>query len=190
MRALQVLMACAMFGLIATAQAADNGVYAGIAVGQSKTDVQSFFDDDEVDEEDTGFKLLLGLRPLDWLGVEVNYVYLGEVSGGADFPDFTSFRVKQTGFGASGVLFYDIATFDLFAKAGLIRWDASRTVDTFFGRFNVSDKGTDLTWGAGAQARFGSLAARLEYERYEIDESDGFIGKPHLISLGLTWTFF
>lgn len=192
MRTLRYLAACGMLGLFATAHAADNGVYAGVSIGQARTDVVKFFANDPVDEEDTGFKLVLGLRPLDWLGVEVDYVYLGEVSrGGGTFPDFTGFRLKQTGFGATGVLFYDIAMFDFFAKAGLIRWDQQASLDSFFGRFNLNDNGADLRWGLGAQAHFGSLAARLEFERFEIDESEGFTdSKPQMLSLGVTWTFF
>jgi hypothetical protein len=194
MRYLPHVSACALMGVFATAHAADNGVYAGLAVGQSTTDVARLANE-SVDEKDTGFKLILGLRPLDWVGVEVDYIDLGEVSRGnsttGPFQSFTAFRLKETGFGATGVLFYDIANVDLFAKAGLVRWDGEATLNTFFGRFRVNDSGTDLRWGAGAQVRLGSLAARLEYERFEIDEGEGFTdGKPQMVSLGVTWTFF
>jgi hypothetical protein len=193
MRTLQYLLAGAMFGMIATAQAADNGVYAGVSVGQGQADVEPLFGE-EVDEKDTGFKLLLGLRPLDWVGVEVSYFNLGEISredtfSGTPFSG-TAFRVKRTGFGASGVLFYDIANVDLFAKAGLFQWDSRGSFRSFFGSFGGNETGTDFGFGVGAQVRFGSLAARLEFEKYQIDDSDGLFGKPQMLSVGMTWTFF
>jgi len=192
MRALHVVTACAICasGLVAgTAHAADNGIYAGLSIGQSTTEfpgeVSDFFDD-----KDVGFKLTLGLRPLDWLGVEVSYLRLGEVTQKRDAPEISGFELEQSGFAAYGIAFLEVATFDLFAKAGLVSWSADLSVDTMFGRFDENDNGTDLAWGLGAQVRFGSLAARLEYERFEIDTADGLIGKPELLSLGVTWTFF
>jgi hypothetical protein len=44
--------------------------------------------------------------------------------------------------------------------------------------------------GVCAQARFGSGAARLEYERFENNETDGFIGKPEMVSVDVSCTFF
>ena len=42
---------------------------------------------------------------------------------------------------------------------------------------------TDLAYGAGAQARFGSVGIRAEYERINASP-----GSPDLFSLGVTWT--
>jgi hypothetical protein len=178
--------------LMQAAEAADNGIYAGLTIGQAQTE---FPDDvsDVFDDKDTGFKLLVGLRPMDWWAVEVAYIDLGEVTQSTDIPVFDSFKLEQSAFGAFGLLLYDISMVDLFAKAGLVRWDAELSANSpIFGPIplRVRENGTDLAWGLGAQVRFGSLAARLEYERYEIDSSDGLIGKPDMVSLGLTWTFF
>lgn len=190
MRAVHLISACALACLLTeTAHAADNGVYAGLSIGQSSTDfpdeVGDFFDDN-----DTAFKLVVGLRPMDWWAVEVAYVDLGEVTQQRNIPELSNFKLEQAGFGAFGLLLYDISMVDLFARAGLVRWNADLSADTFAGPVSASENGTDIVWGVGAQLRFGSLAARLEYERYEIDETDGLIGKPDLFSLGLTWTFF
>jgi len=190
MRAVHLISACALACLLMeTAHAADNGVYAGFSLGQSTTDfpddVGSFFDD-----KDTAFKLVVGLRPMDWWAVEVAYVDLGEVTQRQDIAELSGFKLEQAGFGAFGLLLYDISMVDLFARAGLVRWDADLSANTFAGTLRASESGTDIAWGVGAQLRFGSLAARLEYERYEIDETDGLIGKPDLFSVGLTWTFF
>jgi opacity protein-like surface antigen len=171
-----------------TAWAADNGIYAGLSVGQAKTDFDDGIDD-FFDGKDTAFKLVGGYRILDWLGVEVSYVDLGEITQRGDAPGLTRFRLEEAGFNVYGVLFYDIANFDVFAKAGLIQSQVHLTADSFFGRFDESDNSTDLAWGVGAQVRFGSLAARLEYERFELDAGAGF-DTPDMISVGATWTFF
>lgn len=189
MRALRSIPACALAGLIAgTCHAADNGVYAGASLGRVNTDLSNGLDS-ALDGKDTGFKLMVGLRPLDWLGVEMSYVDLGEVKQKGGASAGSSFKFDEAGFAASGILFWDIATFDLFAKAGLLRWDTGATIGTPLGTVRQDDAGTDLTWGVGAQARFGSLAARLEYEKFEIDTPPGF-DSPDMISLGVTWTFF
>ncbi len=39
--------------------------------------------------------------------------------------------------------------------------------------FRFDDKGTEFGWGAGAQARLGSLGGRLEYEQFDVDHTDG-----------------
>jgi hypothetical protein len=191
MRSLRWILACAVGALSLTGvgHAADNGVYAGASLGQAKTDLSGGLDS-VLDGKDTAFKLIVGLRPLDWLGVELSYVDLGEVTqrSGSALGN-RDFRFDEAGFDAFGVLFYDIAMVDLFAKGGFIRWDTQSSVRTFFGRSISDDQGTDLAYGVGAQARFGSLAARLEYEHFDIDVPSGF-DAPDLISLGVTWTFF
>ena len=51
--------------------------------------------------------------------------------------------------------------------------------------FRFDDHGTEFAWGAGAQLNFGSLSARLEYDNFDIDNTDG----AELYTLGVTWTF-
>ena len=73
---------------------------------------------------------------------------------------------------------------DLYAKAGVARWETDvRTTGLL--PASRDDSGTEFAWGAGVQARLGSLAARLEYERFDVAGTDG----AKLLSLGLTWTF-
>jgi opacity protein-like surface antigen len=188
MRRFQLAAICAIAGLFAgTAQAADNGVYIGGSVGQGRTDFDEEVLDDFLDGEDTGFKLIGGFRPLDWLGVELNYVDLGEVTQNEDFVELSDFSLKQKGIAGYGVLFYDFTVVDVFAKAGIVQWDADLSFIGDGELIEASEDGTDFAWGVGAQVRFGSLAARLEYERFQVDV-EGF-SEPEMISLGLTWTF-
>jgi hypothetical protein len=188
MRTHIVTASLAALALLAdTAEAADNGIYLGAAVGQSTSDVGSV--DDLFDGEDSAFKLVGGVRPLDWLGIEASYRDLGAVEQTQNLADLSDFHFEQQGVDAFGVFFFDIAAFDLFAKAGVIRWDLEGSGSTLSGPIDASDDGTDFAWGFGAQVRLRSLAIRLEYERFELDAFDGLLEKPEMVSLGLTWTF-
>ncbi len=47
----------------------------------------------------------------------------------------------------------------------------------------------DFAWGLGAQVRFGKLAVRLEYEDFDTITSLSGVDPPHIVSLGVAWTF-
>jgi OOP family OmpA-OmpF porin len=182
MRMLFIAATLALAG-VTSAQAADNGFYLGGGVSQVKLDgVGDDFDTGDLDEfeiDDTAFKIIAGFRFLDHFAVEGNYMDLGSESenvGGVQFD------ADAKAFGAYGVFFLPIALVDLYAKAGLVRWDTNVSAT---GLFDLDDSGTEFGYGAGAQVRFGSLAARLEYEQFDVDNTDGV----ELLSLGLTWTF-
>ena len=83
----------------------------------------------------------------------------------------------------------EIASFDLFAKAGVVKSSADLTTSLSGGQQASSvDHDTDFAWGAGAQIRFRKLAARIEYERLEISNGNSF-EPPTIVSFGITWTF-
>jgi len=173
------------------AYAQDNGIFIGAAV----SDVSSDFDLGiaspayRIDDDSSGFKLIGGIRPLDPIGLEVNYVDLGEVdltltaacppAAGGTCPASAAFDAQALSVSAVG--YYSLPLVDLFGRVGVARWKSDRDA----GFFGDTERGTDLTYGVGAQLRFLSLALRLEYERFKID-SDSI----DTVSLGLTYTFF
>jgi opacity protein-like surface antigen len=168
---------------VTSAQAADNGFYLGAGVSQAKLDnVGEDFDSGNLDEfeiDDTAFKIIAGFRPLDFLAVEANYMDLGSASenvGGVQFD------ADAKAFGAYVIGFLPITLVDLYAKVGVVHWQTEASAGNIF---DIDDDGTEFGYGAGAQVRFGSLAARLEYEQFDVDNTDGV----ELLSLGLTWTF-
>ena len=183
MRTTIALLTTAALGLVAgPALAADNGVYLGASVGQSGVTFEETVagEDFEFDTDSTGYKAILGWRFLDWLAVEANYVDLGS---GDDNVAGTRIETDVNGVSLAAVGFLPLGPVDLFARVGVIDWKADVTASDL--GFDVSDDGTDLAYGVGAQFRVWSLGLRAEYERYDISEAD----TVDMVSLGVTWTF-
>ena len=173
-----ILFAAALIALpVLPAVAADNGFYLGGSVGQANlkiSDITDGISTADFDADDTAFKLIAGIRPLDWLGVEAAYVNFGE-------PEDTVLNQKLKadgdGISAFAVGFLPTGPVDLFAKVGLISWDSKIS-----GSFD--DSGTDLAYGVGAQFRVLGLSIRAEYEKFDISDVD-----LDMISVGVTYTF-
>ena len=178
--ALPATCAALLAGLAAAgaARAADNGFYLGAGLTQTRVDdVVPSIDF----KDDSSYKLIAGFRPLDAFAVEVNYVDLGRDS---DSLGPVSVRSDGKAYAAYAVGLLPLPFVDLYAKAGVARWETDvRTTGLL--PASRDDSGTEFAWGAGVQARLGSLAARLEYERFDVAGTDG----AKLLSLGLTWTF-
>jgi hypothetical protein len=178
MRKLMLLMG--LLAASASASAADNGVYVGAGIGQASVEIDGIdsIAGTDFDGDDLGYKLIVGVRPLDWLGFEANYVNFGE-------PDDTvlGVKIKTEGYGIAGyaVGFVGLGPVDLFAKAGAMSWDTK--IDTDFGRDDFD--GTDLAYGVGAQFRLLSLGVRAEYEVFDIDDVDD----ANMLSVSVTYTF-
>lgn len=167
------VFALTIAGLLAsgTALAADNGVYLGAGISQASVDFNGGFDDDS-----TGFKVIAGVRPLDWLAFEVNYVDFGKLEP----APLVEFNAKGIDAFAVGLL--EVGLVDFFAKVGVIRWDA----DIRSPLVNADESGNELAYGAGIGVHFGSIGVRAEYEKFEVDDFDADLD---FISLSLTWTF-
>lgn len=181
MKGAVVFFALGMAG-IGLAHGADNGFYVGAGLGQSRLEPdRARLDISELnyDDKDQGYKLIAGFRPLDVFGAEINYIDLGRTRGnGPSGP----VRSDAQLFNASVVGYFPLPFVDVFGKAGVAR---SRTGLRAEGVRNLKLNSTDFTWGAGVQAHFGSLGARLEYERFNLPDTD----RASLVSLGVTWTF-
>jgi hypothetical protein len=164
------------------AQAADNGFYLG--AGVSKAKVKDIFGSgSNLDIDNTAWKIIAGFRPIDLFAVEANYMDLGSES--RSFGIGTA-HADAKAFSAHALLFLPIPVpfLDVYGKAGLARWDLKgNTSGAALVRFD--DKGTEFAWGGGAQVSFKSLSARLEYDRFDIKNTDGV----NLYTLGVTWTF-
>lgn len=155
--------------------AADNGIYVGASVGQSDVTVSAGDGLPKFDGKDFSYKIIFGVRPVDRFSAEVSYLSLGK-------PDdrTTGSAVDTKGVSGFAVGYAAVGPVDLFAKAGLVNWDA--TVTSRGVRVSKRD-GTDFAYGAGVQFRLLSLALRAEYERFELEKG------ANLLSVGATWTF-
>jgi hypothetical protein len=165
----------ALLGFGSAAMAADNGVYLGASIGQANADVSA--GPLRVDGDDTGFKIIGGIRPLDWLAIEANYVNLGTIEN-------RGFKLDAEALTAYAVGFLDVGPIDLFAKGGLVNYDSSVSRRGVRGKL-VKDDGTDLAYGVGVQFRLLSLSLRAEYEVFKTDRLDDL----NLLSVGFTYTF-
>lgn len=183
---MRVLLAAALLFPATAAWCADNGFYLGAAVTQA-----GFEQDDldlgdlgnqvtDLDDEDTSYKIIAGLRIVDAFGIEANYIDFGEARSGA-LPVIGEVFAEARGVDLFAVGFVPLGPVDLFAKAGAVYTE----VETGAGSFRVDDDSVEFAYGAGVQVRFLSLAARLEYEKFEIDLIDDL----DLLSLGITYTF-
>lgn len=182
-----VSLGCAVLLLSAgAAQAADSGLYVGAGLTRTSVDTSFEFVEDapefNLDDDDNGYKIVAGMRALDWLAVEANYVDFGSITAG---DDTFGGEYELTGFDAFAMGFLSAPFVDVYGKVGAIRWDADGRVRAGGVDFSDSESGTDFAWGAGVQARLGSLAGRLEYERFEVDDTD----EVAMITLGVTYTF-
>lgn len=157
------------------ASAADNGIYFGGSIGQANAEVSQGLA--QIDGDDTGFKFIAGVRPLDWLAVEASYVDFGKVDSGPQVAESDGVSAFVLGLAAVGPV-------DLFAKGGLINFDTS--VATRGAGKLFKDDGTDFAYGVGVQFRLLSLSFRAEYEMFEVDSVDDL----NMLSVGVTYTFF
>jgi hypothetical protein len=85
-----------------------------------------------------------------------------------------------------GVGLLPLNAVDLFAKVGGARWTLSGDLqgpDSTL--FALDRSGTSFAWGAGAQAHYGGVGLRLEYEHFQMPDTDG----ARLYTVAVMFTF-
>jgi hypothetical protein len=170
-----------------TARAAERGFYFGAGMNRSEIGDASRGPLSSLDFDETAWKAIAGIRPLDFLAAELTYTDL------KNRPSFAG-SAEATALSAWAIGLFPLPLVDLYGKVGIARWE----LDSFPSpcpeqggpcllmllapRF---DSGRDVAYGVGAQAKLKRLAVRLEYERFDIDYTDG----AEVYTLGITWTF-
>jgi hypothetical protein len=145
---------------------------------------------------DTGWKVTAGVRPVRFLGAEIEYTDFGSPasSWSVDVMDFRG-TGHATAEGLFAVGYLPLAPkLDVFAKVGVerVRTTFDGETQCKIGVFcligplpvHVSESESDAAYGGGVQLRLRSLALRAEYERTRTG-----VGHPGLLSFGMTWTF-
>jgi opacity protein-like surface antigen len=167
----------------ASAQLPD--AYIGAGVSQARVD-NVFGSGRDFDLNNTAWKAFVGIRPIPFLGVEANYMDLGRESHRFGFDGYGDrAHVDAHAFSAFAVGFVPLPLpmVDLFAKAGAARWTLNGHDNSSL--FALDDHGTDFAWGGGAQAHFGALGLRLEYEQFNVRDTDGV----KAVSFDVSWHF-
>jgi OOP family OmpA-OmpF porin len=196
-----LLMLTVISALYATAAAAqDQNFYAGAGIGSSNADVATISRQDVlgigfnslssfqsgVNKSDTAWKVYGGYRFNPHIAAEVFYSDLGKFSrnasgsGATTSSPTTDFSVKSsltmTGFGAAALLGMPLsAQWQLFAKPGLLYWNAkdATTATVSINNTNTAQSGstektgTSPSFGLGTAYAFtDKLGARLEWDEY------------------------
>jgi hypothetical protein len=172
-----VLGLLSLAALAPTAGAADNGFYLGAGITDTKFDVDGI---GSGSLDDNSFKVIAGIRPLNWLAFEANYLDLGGESEDGESFDSNAITV-------SGLVLAEIGIVDLYARLGVAKWDADVASDAL--NFSESDDGWEPTYGVGVGVHFGSIGVRAEYERFEAELFDALDADIDTISLSVTYTF-
>ena len=186
--------------LIVTASTMANaeiGPYIGGSVGQSHLELDlpdvggAGF---RIDDEDFAFKVFFGLELPGPIAVEAGYRDLGSVIGDDGFVRLSG---ETDGFDAFLLGKLPVGPVALFAKAGLIAWDAEATAGvrddvlvlvpegTLVPDVRFDDDGTDFAWGVGISGEVGPIGIRGEFESLEIDLLDDVT----MLSVGITYEF-
>lgn len=158
------------------------GLFVGASVGNSSVNQKDTGAD--FSGSDTGSKIFAGFTFFKFFALEASYADLGtptdEISSGTDA------KLDTTGWDVYAVGILPIGKhFELFAKAGVIVWDAEATYE---GAINgkTTEDGNDPAYGAGLAIVFMKhFAVRAEYERFDISDLD----KVELVSAGVEFRF-
>jgi OOP family OmpA-OmpF porin len=185
--ALSFFLAGLLVVLAVPAIAADNGLYLGASVGQTQLEIDELgedIDSGDFSSDDMAFKVFAGFRFITFLGLEGSYRDFGapedEVVGldGTVTADLTGYDVAAVGFLPLGIA-------DIFAKAGMIAWDADLSLDAGDLSESMSNDGEDPFYGVGFQLRFKSFAVRAEIEYFDVEGAEAL----YMYSLGGSYTF-
>jgi hypothetical protein len=148
------------------------GLYAGGSIGPSSERFRP--EAYSLRAQNTGYQAALGIRPINLFAAELDYVNFGRAYGGVNYAD-------TDGVGVSALGFLPIPLVDIYGRLGVtdLRSDVSSPYQSFH------RSGADLSYGVGAGMHWGSLGARVEYQRFDLS----IASTMSLTLIGVTWTF-
>lgn len=166
---------------------AESGFYVGGSVGDATISVDApdgdLGDTFKFDESDFAWKAFGGynfdVAFMDF-AIEGGYVDLGAPSGTS--PLGTAIGVDVAGWDVFALAGFKLGPVGLFAKAGMISWDADASAG---GVDQGGDSGTDPAYGIGARFTLGGFEIRGEYEMFDISDANDV----YMLSLGAAFKF-
>jgi opacity protein-like surface antigen len=164
---------------------AENGFFY-LGAGVSHNDVSNITElGNQADISGSSWKAFVGVRPINMFAVEADYMDLG--SGNSTLPPAAGVLcpVGKSCNGSAhadgnayagyvvGFLPIPLPIVDVYGKVGAAHWKLNGNVNTVFSSTGFSHNGTDFAWGIGVQAHISIVAARLEYENFNVPNTSG-----------------
>jgi Outer membrane protein beta-barrel domain len=170
----------------ATAAQAENRLFyvgAGVTDSSFTANNNGFIAYANTDLKNKSWKAFAGVRPLNWLAVETDYIDLGSgnsgSTGGDTFIEHTNADSSAWAAYAIGFLPVPLPVVDFYGKVGVARWKLKENLIMDY--FNVDNlypphtsvypknySGTNFAWGIGAQTHISVAGVRLEYEAFDV----------------------
>ena len=186
------LILLTLLALGATAARAETGVFylgAGVTHSSLTANNNGYIAYGTPDLKNS-WKAFAGVRPLNWLAVEADYIDLGSgetSSFSIEATDTTHAESSAWAAYAVGFLSVPQPVVDFYGKVGVARWKLTSTlIQDFHNFFNNppippiitprSYSGTDFAWGVGVQAHIKMFGVRLEYEQFNVSGNAAEIG--------------
>lgn len=174
----------------ATKESVDNGEIANTIIGGGLTSIDD-------DESDRGYKLFAGYQFNRYFAMEAGYVDLGDFNMEVERAPGTGMLNGETSY--KGYNLDVVGTLPLtprlsaFGRVGAFRYE---TEENFIGTGSLAaamsrdESDTGYKFGAGLEYSFTErLSARIEAERYRIEDMLGDNGSVNLYSVGLVYRF-
>jgi opacity protein-like surface antigen len=174
-----------------------SGPYVGAGLGQFDVkidDIEGVGDTlQELDSDDSAFKVFFGWRFNPYISLEADYIDLGAPNGNFDASGSSGqYELDFAGFAAYAIGTLPLGIFELSAKAGYYWHDVDVHVD--FDNlgpnngdvFDSDESGEAFVYGVGVgMTFFEHLNAKIEYEGFDIDEVDD----SYALWLTAAWRF-
>jgi len=173
-----------------TLESIDDGAIANAIIGGGLTGIED-------EDSDRGYKFFVGYQFNHYFSLEAGYADLGDFGvrvarapGAGTLTGETSYK----GYNLDAVGTWPLTErLSAFGRAGAFRYE---TEENFIGTESVAaslsrdDKDTGYKFGAGLEYSFTErLSARIEAERYRIEDMLGNNGSVNLYSAGLVYRF-
>lgn len=187
---LAVLVSGAMVAAVQAAEIQPNGYLFG-HIGQTETDLSDFEDMGlSTDEDSTAYKVGAGVQLNRYVGLEFQYVDLGEVS--ASLPGISA-DISAKGLGANVVATLPLDRFKLYGKVGYHQIESEWKVKqggTTLGKGDDDNNVTSFAIGA-TYALTPQFEVVAEFERYQDvgDKDETGEADVDFASIGLRYNF-
>jgi hypothetical protein len=184
------LLLLTVLALGATVARAESGLFylgAGVTDSSLTANNNGYIAYGTPDLKNNSWKAFAGVRPLNWLAVEADYIDLGSGNSSSfsnEFTDTTHADSSAWAAYAIGFLPVPLPVVNFYGKVGLARWKLTSTLiqvpnflppgDTIITPRSYS--GTDFAWGVGVQAHIKMFGVRLEYEQFNVSGNAAEIG--------------